>query len=177
MAVAKHDFAGVAGPQAELVFFFAGLESFRALLNDERGNSVALLRRVGDGHAYADVRVMAVRRESLRAIDDPAAVFFHGGGASAAGVRAGFGFGERPAAEFLPLRERRDVLLLLFFAAEFIDVIGAERIVRGDDDADRAIHARQFLDDDGVFRVAHARATVFFGENHAEEAHFGELGN
>ena len=25
--------------------------------------------------------------------------------------------------------------------------------------------------------VAHARAAVFFGENHAEEAHLGQLGN
>ena len=35
----------------------------------------------------------------------------------------------------------------------------------------------KFLDDDGVFGVAHASAAVFFGENHAEEAHFGQLGD
>ena len=56
-------------------------------------------------------------------------------------------------------------------------MIGAERIVRGHDDADRAIHARKLLDDDGVFEIAHSRAAVLLGENHAEQAHFGQLGN
>ena len=143
LAIGENHFAGVAGAQAQLVFFFAGLESRRSLLDDERGNSVALFRWIGDGHAHADVGVMAVGGESFRAVDEPAAVLLHGRGARAACVGACFGFGERPAAEFFALRERRDVLFLLLFAAEFVDVIGAERIVRGDDDADRAVHARQ----------------------------------
>ena len=107
----------------------------------------------------------------------PAAVFAHGGGARAACIGAGFRFRERPAAELFALRERRDVFLLLLFGAELIDVIGAERIVRRDDDADRAVHARKLLNDDGVFDVAHSRAAIFFREDHAEKAHFGELGN
>ncbi len=106
-----------------------------------------------------------------------AAVFLVGVGARAAGVGASFGFGERPAAEFLALGERDDVFRFLRLGAEFVDVVGAERIVRGDDDADRAVHARQFLDDDGVFEVAHSRAAILLRENYAEETHFGELGN
>ena len=98
-------------------------------------------------------------------------------GARAAGVGAGFRLGERPAAELFPLRERDHVFLPLRFGAEFVDVIGAKRIVRGDDDADRAVHARQFFDGDGVFDVAKARAAILFRENHAEQAQFGELGN
>ena len=42
---------------------------------------------------------------------------------------------------------------------------------------DRAVHARQFLDDDRVFDVAHPRAAVFFREDHAEQSHLGQLGN
>jgi hypothetical protein len=102
---------------------------------------------------------------------------FFAAGARAAGVGAGFGLGERPAAELFALRQRHDVFFLLLFAAEFVDVIGAERIVRRDDDADRAVHARKFLDDDGVFAIAHSGAAVFLRENHAEKAHFGQLGN
>ena len=63
------------------------------------------------------------------------------------------------------------------FGAEFIDVIAAERIVGGDDDADTAVNAREFVDRDGVLDVAEASAAVFFGEDDAEEAHFGELGH
>ena len=126
---------------------------------------------------HADIGVVAVGGERLRAVDDPAAVFLRGRGARAAGVGTGFGFGERPAAQLLALRERRDVLLFLLFVAEFVDVIGAERIVRRDDDADRAVHARELFDDDGVLDVAHSRAAILLRENHAEKTHFGQLGN
>ncbi len=95
----------------------------------------------------------------------------HGNCARAARVRAGFRFGERPAAEFFALRERHDVFLFLFFAAEFVEVIRAERIVRRDDQSDRAIHARQLFDGDDVFGVAEAGAAVRFGENDAEQPH------
>ncbi len=111
VAIGENDFAGVAGAQPELVFFLAGLEAGRSLLDDERGNAVALLCGVGDGHAHADVGVVAVGGEGFRAVDDPAAVLLHGHGARAAGVGAGFRLGERPAAEFLALGERDDVFL------------------------------------------------------------------
>jgi hypothetical protein len=65
----------------------------------------------------------------------------------------------------------------LRLGAEFVDVIRAERIMRRDDDADRAVHAGQLLDDDGVLEIAHARAAVLLGKNHAEKTHVGELGN
>ena len=79
----------------------------------------------------------------------PAAVcFFPGYGARAARVRSGLGLGQRPAAELFPLRERDYVFLFLLFGAELVNVIRAERIVRRDDDADRPVHTREFLDDD-----------------------------
>ncbi len=53
---------------------------------------------VGDRHSHADVRIVAVRGEGFRAIEQPAAVLAHGGGARAACVGAGLGFRERPAA-------------------------------------------------------------------------------
>ena len=142
-AIGEDHFAGVAGAQSELIFFFPGLEAGSALFDDERRDAVAFLCGVGDRHTHADVRVMAIGGEGFRAVDDPGAVFSYGLGARAAGVGTGFRLGERPAAELFALRQRGDVFLFLFFAAEFVDVIGAERIVRGHDDADGAIHARQ----------------------------------
>src|SRR6185437_15859826 len=176
-AIGEDHFAGIARAQAEFIFFFPGTKARSSLLNDECGNAVVLLGSVRDGHRDADVSIVTVGSERLRAIQHPAAIFFAGHGACAACVRSGFRFGERPAAEFLALRQRRYVFLLLLFGAEFVDVIGAERIVGGDDDANRAIYAGKLLDDNGVFEVAHARAAIFFRENDAEKAHLGELGN
>ena len=132
---------------------------------------------LGDGHGHADAGVVAVGGESFRAVQHPIIAITDGDGSRAAGVRAGFGLGERPAAEGAALRQGHDVFLLLRFGAEFEDVIGAERIVRGDDQTDRAIDAREFFDGDDVFGVAEARAAVGFRKNHAEQTHLSELGN
>src|SRR5579862_5111947 len=73
--------------------------------------------------------------------------------------------------------DRHEILFFLCFGAKFEDVVRAERVVRGDNDADRAVHAREFFDGNHVFDVAEASAAVFFRENDAEQAHFGKLGN
>ena len=176
-AVGENHFRGVAGAQAELVFFLAGLESGRSLFDDEGADAVRAFGFVGHRHHHGNVGIVAVGGEGLRAVDDPVIAVALRGGARAAGVGAGFGLGQRPRADFFALGERRQIFLLLRFGAEFEDVIAAERIVRRDDDADRAVDAREFLDRSGVFDVAEAGAAVFFGKDDAEQAHFGELGH
>jgi len=49
--------------------------------------------------------------------------------------------------------------------------------VRGDDDADRAVNARELFNGDDVFDVTQTRAAVLFRENDAEQAHFREFGH
>ncbi len=107
----------------------------------------------------------------------PAAAGARRHGARAAGVGAGFGLGQRPAAELFALRQRHDVFLALRLGAKFVDVVGAKRIVRGDDEADRAVDARELFDGDDVFDVAEAGAAVFLGEDDAQKPEFGQLGN
>ncbi len=63
----------------------------------------------------------------------------------------------------------------LLVAAGEINVIGAERIVRGDDQADGRIDARELLDDDGVIDVAEPGAAQFLRENRAQEAELARL--
>ncbi len=75
------------------------------------------------------------------------------------------------------MRQRDHVFLPLGFRAKFVDVVGAKRIVRGHDERDRSIHARQFFDGDHVFDIAEAGAAVVFREEDAQQAEFGELGN
>ena len=110
-AIGENDFGSVAGAQAELVFFFAGLEAGSSLFDDERADAVRVLGFVGDRHGHADVGVVAIGGEGFRAVDDPVIAVALGGGASAAGVGAGFGLGERPGADLLALRERREIFL------------------------------------------------------------------
>ena len=119
---------------------------------------------------------MAVGGESFRAVDDPGAVADRRG-ARAASIGTRFRLGERPAAELFALRQRRHVFLASVLRCRIVDVIGAKRIVRGDDDADGAIDARKLFDGDNVLDVAESRAAVFLRENHAEQAHVGELGD
>ena len=45
----------------------------------------------------------------------------------------------------------------------------------GDDDADRAIDARELLNDDGVFDIAEPGAAVLFGEDGAHVPEFAEF--
>ncbi len=60
-------------------------------------------------------------------------------------------------------------LARLFFIAGEINVIGAERSVRGHDEADGRIDAREFFDDDGVIDVAESGAAELFGKDGAQK--------
>ena len=174
-AIAENHFGGVAGAHAQLIFFFARAKTRIALFHDERGNSFRALGLVGHGHGHAHIRVVAVGDKCFRAVENPAAVLAHCGGARAAGVRARLRFGQRPAAEFLALRQRLNIFLALLRRAKFVDVIRAQRIVRRDDQSDRAVDARQFLDHRRILHVAKARAAVLLRKNHAHQAHFREF--
>ena len=47
--------------------------------------------------------------------------------------------------------------------------------MRRDDDAHRAIHAREFLDRGDVLDVAHARAAVLRGKDRAQQAELAQF--
>ena len=69
----------------------------------------------------------------------------------------------------------RNVAAALLVAAHLKYMIAAQRSVRGHDDAHRAIHARQFLDDDAVLDVAQPRAAQILGEDGAHVAQLAQL--
>ena len=133
------------------------------------------LRLVGDGDDDSYVGVVAVGDEGLVAVEDPAVAVADGGGAGAAGVGAGAGLGESPCAEPFAGGELRDVFLPLRFVAGEEDVVGAEGIVCGDDDADGAVDGGEFFDGEHVVDVAEAGAAVLGREDDAEQAHCAEL--
>ena len=47
--------------------------------------------------------------------------------------------------------------------------------MRRDDDADRAIHAREFFDGGDVFHIAHARAAVLGGKNRSQQPELAQF--
>ena len=175
-AVFENHFAGGAGAHAQLVLFLSGAESRRPLLHDEGRNAVLRGGAIGHRHGDAHVGVMRVGGESLgavRATHSPPS--HHGLGARAGGVRPGFRLGQRPAAEPFARRQLRNVLPPLLVAAHLVNVVRAERSVRGHDDAHRAIHARELFNDDGVLDVAQPGAAQFLGKNGAHVAELAQF--
>src|SRR5437763_16897450 len=101
---------------------------------------------------------MAIGTESLGAVQDPVVAFANGGHAGAAGVGSGRGLGQAPGADEFSRGEFADVLFLLGFVAGKKYVIGKEGGTGGDDDAHRAIHAREVLERRHVFVITEAGA-------------------
>ena len=130
-AVVENHFAGGAGAQAELVLLLAGAKSGRAFLDDECGDAMLRGRSVGHRHGHADIRVVRVGGECLRAVQHPAAALQRRGGARARRVRAGLRFGQRPAADPLARRQLRQIPLPLLIGAHLENVVRAQRSVRG----------------------------------------------
>ena len=59
------------------------------------------LSSIGDGHGHANVGVVPIGREGLRAVQHPVAAGARRHGPRAACVRSSLGLGQRPAAQFL----------------------------------------------------------------------------
>ena len=174
-AVLEDHLAGGAGAQSQLVFLLPQAEAGRVLFDDEGRDAVLRGGAVGHRHGHADIREMGVGGEGLGAVEHPAAILSHGRGAGAGGVRTGLRLGERPAADPFPGSQLRNIAAALLLAAHLVNVVGAQRIVRGHDDAHRAIHAREFLDDDGVLDVAQAGAAQLLGKNRPHVAQPAQL--
>src|SRR5579884_727967 len=56
-----------------------------------------------------------------------------------------------------------------------INVVGAERIMGCNDDADRSIHTRELFDSDDVIHIAETSAAVFGREDHSHQSHSSKL--
>ncbi len=105
----------------------------------------------------------------------PAAVDLFGPRLGARGVRAGVRLGQAPGADLLALGQRDHPAAPLLLVAELVDVVGAQRVVGGDRDADRRVDLRQLGDHQHVFDVAHAGAAVLLREDDPQEAELAGL--
>ena len=49
--------------------------------------------------------------------------------------------------------------------------------MRRDDQSNRAVYARKFFDNDGIFQVAQPGAAILFRENNSKQSHLAKLWN
>src|SRR5262245_1479338 len=169
---------GLRGAHAELVLLLACDETIGPSLDDEGADAARTHLAVGDRDHYADVGGNAVCDEILRPINRPsslASVAARGDRLHSRSVGTGSGLGQSPRANLFASGQRRDVFFALLLAAVLINVIRAERIVRGEGQADRAVDARDLFDYRGVFHIPHPRAAVFFGKEHAHQPKLAHL--
>jgi hypothetical protein len=116
-----------------------------------------------------------MRNELLGAVDGPAVALAHRRGPHRAGVAAGGRLGESPRGEALTLRQRREVLALLFVGAEHRDVRGPETVVRGDRQAHGRVDSCQLFDRDAVVNRRHGGTAEFLGKLDSHEPQRREL--
>ena len=90
-------------------------------------------------------------------------------------ARSRRGLGQSPRADELASRKFRHIFLLLRLVARQKNMVRAERRVRGDDNPDRAIHARKFFNRADVLHVAHAGSAIFRGKDRAHQPEFAQL--
>ena len=165
------DFAGDAGAQADLAVHGRGGEALPALFQDEAADLAAVVlgpdhehvgdRRVGDPHLGAGQAV--------------AAVDLAGAGDHAAGVAAVVGFGQAEAADPFTRGQLGQVLLLLRFAAEFVDRHHHQRALHAHHGAVARIHALDLARHQAVADVVEAGAAVLLGDGRAQQAQLAHL--
>ena len=95
--------------------------------------------------------------------------------ARAGGVAAGVGLGQRPGAQLLAARQRRQPARLLRVGAEHEDVRGAEAVVRRDRQRDGRVDARELLQAEAVVDGGHPGAAPLLGELNPHQAQVGQL--
>ena len=87
----EDELGGIAGAQAELVFFLSCAKALGAFFDGEGREAVCALRLIGNGNDHGDVGVVAICDECLGSVQNVAVAFFCRGGAGVAGVGAGAG--------------------------------------------------------------------------------------
>ncbi len=126
LAVFEDQFRGVAGAQAELVFFLAGAESFGALFHHECRQSVGVRGLVGHGDHHRHVGVVSVGDEGLGAVEHPLVASAYRRAARAARIRTRARLRQPPCAEELAAGQLGNVFAFLLFIAGHEDVIAAK---------------------------------------------------
>ena len=189
-ASSKHQLPGVARAPAHLLLLLAGadalglrqvlrmahaelaalVEVHGVLGDDEAGDALAALARLGPRGDREDLADPGVGDEHLGAVEQVVVALVHRGRGGAAGVAPRAGLGETESAEHLARRQQRHVAPLLLFGAELDDGGGAEVGVGADGERVARVHLGHLVDGDVVGELVHPGAAQLLAPGHAEEA-------
>ena len=161
---------GHRGAQAHLVLDFLGAEAGHALLQHEALDAVVGLRP-DDG----DVGQVAVGDPHLAAGDQPVVAVAHCAGLHVGRVGTAVRFGQTEAADHLAGGHVRQPAQALFFAAEGVDRMHAQRTLHAHEAANAGIATLQFLADQTVANRVEAATAVLLGQGGAQQAELGDL--
>ena len=175
--VLEGELAGVGGVHPHLLQLGRDAEAGHLLavlvaqVDDEQGDAVVALLRVGLGDEDDEVGARAVGDEGLGAVDHVLVAVADRGRADAGDVGAGAGLGDPEAADLLALDPGVEVALLLLLGAEQVDRgqdhVGLDREAHVGAARARVAHA---LGADQRVVVVAALAAVLLREAEAEEA-------
>ena len=138
--------------------------------DDEAGDPLVALARLGprgDGEDLADA---GVGDEDLGAVEQVVIALVHCGGGGAARIAAGARLGQAEPTEHLAGGQQRHVAALLLLGAELHDGRGAQVGVRADGERVTRVHLGHLVDGDVVGELVHAGAAQLLAPGHAEEA-------
>ena len=175
LAILKDQLAGIAGAQAQLVFFLARPESLRSLLDDESREPVGSFAfiRNGDDHRY--ICEAPIGDECLVAVQDIPVALLCCGCTRIARVGTRTGLRQRPSCQPFAARQPRNIFAFLRFAARQENMICPQRIVSGDNDAHRPIHGGQFFNREHIIDIAETGSAIFRRKDHAQQPHRAQL--
>ena len=158
-AVLHDHFGGVGGPEPHLVFFFPARKPGVpvSIANAE----IPFFSR--SGSVTANTIVRSPTEPWVVNVFEPFRIHPPPGlgtrrGLRSAGVASGRRLGQAPRADPLPEASFGTYVFRCASFAAREDMIRAQRVVRRDRDPDRAVDARELLDDDDVLDVAQSRA-------------------
>ena len=146
------------------------LEVHRVLGDDEAGDALVPLPRLGPRGHREDLADAGVGDEDLGAVEEVVVALVHRGGGGAARVAARAGLGEPESAQHPAGGQQRDVAPLLLLGAELDDRRGAEVGVGADGERVARVHLGHLVDGDVVGELVHPGAAELLAPRHAEEA-------
>src|SRR5262249_15761533 len=157
----------------EFILLLSRSESRSFALDYESRSAVVAFAAIGDGHYDVCVRVSSVRRKILRSVELPETAVSAGRRAHARRIRPRTRFGERPRAEMLAPRKRRNVFFNLFLRTALVNMIRAERIVRSHSESNRSVDACNLFDYRRVCNITQTRTAELFGEDDTHQVQLG----
>ncbi len=171
--VGEDQLAASSGADAKFFFFFAGLESGRALFNDQRGYTLFTFLGMRVDVHDSRVRRAAVGDPRFCAVEDIFVAALDGFRLQRGGVGAGLRFGERVAADFFATRIWLEEILFLLVGAVAMKRVTVKRILHGENYTRGGAAPGNFFDDDGVGDVVEAGAAFRFRERDTGESQLG----